>query len=782
MGKIMRLMNHRAWRYTAACDLDNLRLPDWTLPGGPLQIELQAILHTRGYMDEVSAAAFLMPERYHPTLPNELPNLDRAIRLLHRFEVNQKVLVWGDFDADGQTSTAMLIEALGNLGFEVVYYIPDRLTESHGVHLISLSELLANHQPDLLLICDTGSSDVEAVDYANELDIPVIIADHHEITPPLPRADALINPQMLRNSEHPLWTLSGAGVTYLLIEALYHAKGRKSEAEKYLDLAAIGLIADVVEQVQDTRYLIQRGMRVLQYTERAGLKALAAQLEIDLFHITPDDIGFKIAPTLNAFGRLDSANLGVELLTTTDNVRAQELAAMADSLNQKRRMLTQATLEAVYEMVRQDPSLLEWEALVLSHPHWHSGIVGIVAAQLSETYQKPVALLVEGEDGMARGSIRSVAGYPVGEALQELDDILLSYGGHPGAGGLRLGGEHLPKLRRRLSQAFAEVHSTSDPSALAIEGILPLESLTLDFVLDLERLAPFGAGNPRPVFMTRDVEVRSIAKLGRNEQHRRIIIENSDGVRQRVLWWNSADIDPPTGRIDLAFTISLSMFQGEHQLQIQLVDWTQISVPESDLVATIDVIDYRTNQEEFETVLMNVFAEYPQAIIWAEGFPTSQNLGVPLSELEVNDTLVIVTAPPNDAQLRQALEKVQPQRVILIGINPPIETLPDFLKLQWGLTEKVIQNTDGTVNINRFMERLGQPKIVVKLGLEYLQAMGKITVDFGARTRLEIGTGTNQQASDVETIEKRLRAAWEEVEAYRRYLQRVDAYQLINGN
>lgn len=778
----MRLMNHRAWRYTAACDLDNLRLPDWTLPGGPLQIELQAILYSRGYSDEVSAGAFLMPERYHPTLPSELPNLDRAIRLLHRFEVNQKVLVWGDFDADGQTSTAMLIEALDSLDFDVVYYIPDRLKESHGVHLISLSELLEEHQPDLLLICDTGSTAVESVDYANELEIPVIIADHHEIVPPLPHAEALVNPQMLRNPEHPLWTLSGAGVCYLLLEALYHAKGRKNEAERFLDLACIGLIADVVEQVHDTRYLIQRGLRVLQSTKRVGLVALAAQLELDLLYITSGDVAFKIAPALNAFGRLDSANLAVELLTTTDTVRAQELAAMADSLNQKRRMMTQNTLEAVYSMVQQDPSLLEWETLVLSHPHWHGGIVGIVAAQLTETYQKPVALLVEGEDGMARGSIRSVAGYPVGEALQQLDDILLSYGGHTGAGGLSIGGEHLPKLRRRLSQAFADVQTSDGTPALEIEGFLALEALTLDFALDLERLAPFGAGNPRPVFASRDVEVRSIAKLGRNEQHRRLIIENADGTRQRILWWNSGDIDPPIGRINLAYTLSISMFQGERQFQLELVDWTQISLPDADKQTAIDVIDYRTNRTDFENVLMDVFAEYPQATIWAEGFPTSQNIGAPLSKLLVNDTLIIVTAPPNDAQLRQALERVQPRRVVLIGVNPPIHTLPEFLKLQWGLTETVIRNANGMVNINRFMERLGQSKIVVKMGLEYLEAMGKITVDFGARTRLEIKSGTNQQSSDVQAVEKRLRVAWEEVEAYRRYLERVDAYQLINGS
>lgn len=777
----MRLMNHRAWRYTAACDLDNLQIPDWTLPGGPLPLELQAILFTRGYADEPTAAAFLMPERYHPTLPNELPNIDRAIRLLHRFEVSEKVLIWGDFDADGQTSTAMLLEALQDLGFDVVHYIPDRLKESHGLHLISLSELLDKHNPDLLLVCDTGSSDVESVDYAKELGIPVIIADHHEITPPLPRADALINPQMLRDTNHPLATLSGAGVTYLLLEAVYHAKGRKNEAEKYLDLAAIGLIADVVEQVYDTRYLIQRGMRVLQDTPRVGLRALAAQLEIDLANITSDDVAFKIAPALNAFGRLSSAELAVELLTTTDNVRAQELAAMADSLNQKRRMMTQATLDAVHEMIHQDPSLLEWEALVLSHPHWHSGIVGIVAAQLAETYQKPVALLVEGEDGLARGSVRSVTGYPVGEALQELDDILLNYGGHPGAGGLSIGGEHLPKLRRRLSQAFSDVYATGEPPALEIEGVLALENLSLDFALDLERLAPFGAGNPRPVFIARDVEVRSIAKLGRNEQHRRMIIENNDGTRQRVLWWNSEDIDPPTGRIDLAFNISVNTFKGERQVQLELVDWIQISAQPQDVLRTIDVIDQRTNREDFESVLMNIFAEYPQAMIWAEGFPTRQNLGSPLTELAASDTLVIVTAPPNDKQLREALEKVQPRRVILIAINPPIDTLPDFLKLQWSLAEKVIKGTNGVINIHRFMERLGQSKVVVKLGLEYLAAMGKIKVDFGARTKVEIRAGDNEPSVDVIAVEKRLRAAWEEVEAYRRYLQRVDAYQLING-
>jgi single-stranded-DNA-specific exonuclease len=770
----------RDWRYTNAVKFEDLNIPDWSLPGGALSPELMAIVYTRGFRTEDDVAALLLPERYEPTLPTELPGTEKAIRTIRRLHAGDKVLVWGDFDVDGMTSTAMLVEGLRKIGFDAVFHIPKR-REGHGVHIDALSDLVAEHRPVLTLVCDTGSDAHDEIEYLRDHNILTVIADHHDINPPLPRADAIINPQLLRESTHPLIHLSGAGVSYLFLEALFLEYGHKREAEGFLDLVALGLIADVVKQVDDVRYLIQRGMRALQHTKRLGIQALATQLDLELTNLTSKDVAFSLAPAINAFGRLDDPALGFELLTTTDPTRAQYLAGVADSLNQKRKMLTRQITESAEGMISDNPSLVEeWEALVLHSPGWDGSMLGPVAARLADKYQKPVALLVEKDNGIASGSVRSIDGYPVNEALNALDDILLAYGGHEGAGGLSLYAEHLPSLRRTLSNAFANVRQPGADTALMVEGVLPLERLTLDFALEVQRLSPFGNGNDAPVFVTRDLQIRSAAKLGRNDDHRRLIVENRDGQRQHVFWWNSGDLDMPSQRIDLAYTLDVSTFKGERQMQIDLVDFHLLADDVKQSETKLEFLDYR-DWDNLSAVLNEIHNADSRAIVWAEGFPTSNSPGLTYSELGEADALIILSAPADPDQFEKAVARVSPHRIYLVAADPPVNTLSDFLKILYGLASKVIEDAGGSVNIQKLMERLAQSRSVIQLGLHYLEALGKIRVEFGERTRIEFERGDGIPSGDVEGVERRLRAAWEEVETYRRYLRRVDIDQLLKG-
>lgn len=770
----------REWRYSSAVNLEDLAIPDWSLPGGALSPELMAVVYTRGFKNEDEVAAFLMPERYQPALPTELPGMEKAIRTIRRLRPGDKILIWGDFDVDGMTSTAMLVEGLQKIGFDVVAHIPQRI-EGHGVHLDSLRDIIAENEPALVLICDTGSDAVDEMEYLRDRDILTIVADHHDISPPLPRADAIINPQLLREGTHPLSHLSGAGVCYLFLEALFLEYGNKREAEKFLDLAALGLIADVVRQVDDVRYLIQRGLRALQRTERVGLQALATQLDIELANLTSKDVAFTFAPAINAFGRLDDAALGLELLSTRDTTRAQYLAGVADSLNQKRKMMTQQITDSAEQMISDNPTLVEeWEALVLHSPGWDGSMLGPVAARLADKYQKPVALLVEKENGIASGSVRSVDGYPVNDALKVLDDVLISYGGHEGAGGMSLHMDELPALRRRLSNAFASVRQPGADTALMVEGLLPLERLTLDFALEVQRLAPFGSGNDAPVFVTRDLEMRSVAKLGRNDQHRRLIVENRDGQRQHVFWWSSSDLDLPDRRFDLAYTLNVSTFKGERQMQIELVDFHLLAGGDATPESVLEILDYRY-VDNIQAILDEIYARDAGAIVWAEGFSTSNSPGLTFSELAEADALIILSAPAEPSQIEKAVEKVKPHRIYLVAVDPPVNTLPDFLKMLYGLASKVIEDAGGTVNIQKLMERLAQSRAVIQLGLHYLDALGKIRVEFGERTRIDLERGDGIPSTEVEAVERRLRSAWEEVETYRRYLRRVDIDQLLRG-
>lgn len=767
------------WRY--ADNPVDFTGQNWDLPGGPLPAELGELLYRRGITTPELATAFLSPEHYSPALPSELPNLEKAVSLLNTLinKGNQRVLVWGDFDVDGQTATALWVEGLRRLGLEVDYHLPSRHTDSHGVQLHRLKPLLAEIKPNLLLICDTGSTANDAVAYTKTQGVQVIIADHHELLDERPNADALVNPQQLSRSDHPLHTLSGVGVSYLILKALYDARNRGHETTRFLELVALGLVADVVPLVKDTRYLVQLGLRAIHQTQRVGLLALCDQLQLLPANLTSTDIGFRIAPALNALGRLDDARKAVELLMSTDLTSARILAAQADGFNRQRRNLTRQTLESAQEQIQNDPSILEWDALVLSSPNWHSGVIGIVASQLAEQYHKPVALLVStgDETGIARGSVRGIAGYSVGEALAKIGDLLENYGGHEGAGGLGIQAEKLPMLRRRLSQAFAVTKKAVPPPSLFIEGRIPLEQLSIDFGYQLQRLAPFGAGHPIPIFSTPDLALVSTAKLGVDDQHRRLTVENRAGYRQTVLWWNSTNEPLPEGRFDLAYKIDVTTYQGERQLQLVLEDWLQVEAPAISVNAPPQIIDYRAATPA--EVLAQLRSEESNAQFWAEGFAKSQSPGFPLSELSVSEALIILTAPPTPERLAEAIEQVQPRRIYLVAAPPPVQDISTCLQLLKGLAETVITQQKGQASVAQFVERLGQSPTVVRLGLEYLAKSGEFDVEIGARGKVTLSTANSSSTQDTTGLYQRLENAWNESAAYRNYLRRVDSQHLL---
>lgn len=773
------------WQFT-----DQAPPANWQLSGGSLPPELVQILQARGIKDAAAAEAFLSPEQYLPALPSELPDLERAVDLLNEAidRPGSKVLVWGDFDVDGQTATSILVEGLRHLAVKVDFYIPDRQRESHGLHLKSLQPLLEQKQPQILLVCDTGSSDVEAVAYAKTAGITVLIADHHELPPVLPAADALVNPARLSQAHHPLRTLSGAGVAYLLIQALYDARSRGREARNYLDLVALGLVADIVELVRDTRYLAQLGLRALRKTSRPGLLAICQQLQLNPSSLTETDISFKIAPLLNALGRLDSASKGVELLMTRDPVRAQLLTSEANGLNRQRQMLTDQMSQSAQEQIERDPTLLDWESLVLMSPNWHSGIVGIVAARLAEQYHKPVALLVTDENGAARGSIRSVPGYHVGNALAQLDDILTNYGGHEGAGGLGIDADHLPLLRRRLSQAFASMREALPTPTLTIDAVIPLERLTLDFIYQIQRLAPFGSGNPAPIFMTEDLKLASVARLGNKEQHRRLTVQDKEGHRQTVFWWGSAGQDLPDGRFNLAYKLALSVYQDAPELQAILEDWQQIEAPAIDPIKRAEIIDCRPpsaavhgqSESIFKPILATVLQKEPQALVWAEGYPASQSPGKSLSELAPAEALVVFTAPAANDLLITAIQTVQPHRVYFIAAPPPVGTLNGFQQVLNGLLNTVMEQHHGETTVMRLRERLAVTNLIVELGLETIATQRGLTITFGGRGRVIIEHENHAGEATRERLQRKLDNAWQELQAFRHYLRRVPVENLLD--
>ena len=553
--------------------------------GHPLVAEALA---RRGITQPAQARAFLDPDHYIPSAPAALPGLSRAVTRLRRaLAQREAICVWGDFDVDGQTATALLTSALRDLGGNVTYHVPNRETEGHGVALHALEQVIA-HGAQVILTCDTGISAHDAVAFARSRGVDVIITDHHDLPPTLPDATAIVNPKLLgdrgegdrgkgggvgggqgSSPVHPLHDLPGVGVAYKLAEALYSAAGRAEDVLAHADLAALGIVADLAIVAGDTRYLAQLGLRSLRTPRRLGLVALYEAAELDPANLTEEHISFVLAPRLNAAGRLADATACVELLTTADPAQARIIAADLEALNARRKFLTDRVTQEAEAQIRADRSLIDHAALVLSSPHWPPGIVGIVASRLVDRYGKPVALISAAGDGPARGSARSVEGVDISAAITATAHLLLGYGGHPMAAGFTVEAEQIPAFRRELSAQVAAAGPAGgdgpDHAALAVDAALPLSELSLELVDDLARLAPFGPGNPPLLLRATGLQVTASRNVGKQEEHRILTVADEAGHQQQVVWWSGGGQPAPEGLFDLAYVARASTYRGERR-------------------------------------------------------------------------------------------------------------------------------------------------------------------------------------------------------------------------
>ncbi len=716
---------------------------------------LARTLVRRGLTDVSAARAFLHPEELPPT---PYPNLERApdgssrggidaavARVNLAARRGEIICVWGDFDVDGQTSTALLVQTLRALGAKVVYYIPIRGKESHGVHVESLKPIIDNGAT-LVVTCDTGVTAHAAIDYVNSRGVDVVVTDHHDLGETLPNATAVVNPKMLPE-DHPLANLAGVGVAYKLAEALLNSESREQREERreqkaesreqkaeggrqkvdcaeLLDLVALGLIADVALLKGETRSLAQRGIQKLRETKRLGLRVMADLAGASMDTLTEETIGFTFAPRLNALGRLGDANPAVELLLTSDPPRARVLAAQIEGLNAQRRMLTSQVYASAEAKLRAEPALLDGPVIVLSHPDWPGGVVGIVANKLAERYRKPAILLSESDDGILRGSARSVEGLHITEAIASQKEILLGFGGHPMAAGMSLEAPKLAEFRRGLGKAVEGQLGSKvrEEAELQIDAWVALDEVTLELADQLESLAPFGAGNPELTLATRGVVFKSATEIGKTKEHLRLNVEDENGTAQSLLWWGGAGEElPETGsKIDVAYSLRGSSFRGQRQANLQfqafrVVEEAPVEIREQRAV----VVDWRARALDVERLTPNV-------LVWAEGAERSR--GRSRFELHQADEFAIYTTPPSPAELRKALEVVNPKTVYVFA-QSPAETKPEeFLSRLAGLCKYALKALEGKTKVQDLAGAMASRESAVQVGLEWLAAGGHLSV------------------------------------------------------
>jgi single-stranded-DNA-specific exonuclease len=680
----------------------------------------------RGFCDLTSARAFLHPNEL---LPTPFPNIESAshggiasalARLNLATRNNETICIWGDFDVDGQTSTTLLVQTLRAIGANVVYYIPVRGKESHGMHIESLKPIIENGAT-LIVTCDTGITAHEAVDYANSRGVNVVVTDHHDLGERLPNAKAIVNPKLLPQ-DHLLANLAGVGVAYKLAEALLNSEDQIQSAD-LLDLVALGLIADVALLKGETRSLAQKGLQALRETKRIGLKVMAELAGASLETLTEETIGFTFAPRLNALGRLGDANPAVELLLTQDPARARVLAAQIEGLNTQRRLLTSQVYEAAEAQLRANPDLLTEPAIILSHPNWPGGVVGIVANRLADRYHKPALLLTESDDSILRGSARSVEGLHITEAITANKDLLLGFGGHPMAAGLSMPKDNLTAFRRGLGKAVEKQlgEITREEPSLQIDAWLGLNKINLELAAALETLAPFGAGNPSLTLATRSVTMKSVSTIGKTKEHRRLHIEDDKGNLQSILWWNGVDEELPEEgtRFDIAYSLRASTYRGQKQATLQFEEFRVVEEKAIEIRSSkVDIRDLRLRTSTFDFE--------PSTLVWAEGSEKAK--GKSRFELHSADEFAIYTTPPSPTELRKALEIVAPKTIYVFAVPPAEEKPDDFLNRLAGLCKYALNQRGGKATVHELAAAMASRESVIEIGLQWLAAGGQLTV------------------------------------------------------
>ena len=750
--------------------------------GGAYDDLVAELLVQRGITDPQVACGFLDPACYEPQPASALPGLDRVVdRLQQAIARRERMAVWGDFDVDGQTATALYVQALQTLGAEVEFTIPSR-RESHGVHPVGVQRLI-DRGIQLILTADTGVDAHPAIDLARRQEVDVLVTDHHDIPTDLPRANAIVNPKRLP-AEHPLYELPGVGVAYQVARALYESAGY--DAGSLLDLVALGIVADVATLHGDVRYLLQLGLRVLRRAERVGLQALFELAQRTPSLVSEEDIGFALAPRLNALSRVGDtldARIGVELLTTDDLTRARTIAQELEALNAQRKWLTQQTTDAALAQLERDRSLLDGPAIVVAGRTWDPGIVGIVAGRLSERYHRP-AIVISAPDGeMARGSARSVEGIDVHAAIAAQRHMLYRCGGHPMAAGLSLEGDRIPAFRQALWRSMTQAGVVAAEKKIQLDATLSLDQLSLDLVEAVDRLSPFGAGNSRPVFVTHRLELARSAVIGRTREHRRLVVRDAEEREQTVLWWQSANQPLPDGQFDLAYTLGINTFRGERNVQLTWVDFQGQAARPIEVAPrpTIEVVDRRALVgPAAQASLRGVLEAYEDAVVWAEVSVPSEN-AVRRLDLRSAETLVIWTVPPGPFELRDALEAVSPRRVILFGTDPGVEAFETFLERLGGLVKYALRAKGGQVLLSELAGHMAHSVPTVRLGLQWMALKGRISMHYQTRDRIVLRLGDGQVSERLPVVQGQLQARLAETAAYRGYFLRADAERLIAG-
>ncbi|MGD8555540.1 MAG: single-stranded-DNA-specific exonuclease RecJ [Anaerolineales bacterium] len=550
----------------------------WNLPVAPPEEVGQAladygpierqILFLRDIGSAEDANRFLQAEQAEEHDPFLLLGMEQAVdRLRLAVQEKEKIVVYGDYDADGITATVLMVELLEKMGIEVGHYIPNRFKEGYGLNAEAVKRIRKDGA-QILLTVDCGVRALEEVALAKELGMDVIVTDHHEPGETVPAAKAIIDPKQSKDG-YPFKHLAGVGIAYKLAQAIAKKMGIGSNGD-WLDLVALGTVADVSELSGENRILVSRGLRRLNACERVGLRALAKIAGIALGRIDCNAIGFAIAPRINAAGRIGSAETSLRLLRSEESSEATKLALELEQMNRKRQRMTRDAIEKAREVVKAEDQV---PLLILAaHPEFHQGVVGLAASRLRDKFYRLAIVGAQGEEE-TRCSARSIPEVSIIAALEKCSELLIRYGGHDTAAGFTLATRNIDALR---DQLLADLEDKLDEKELIpelnIDCEVGLGDLTYDLMRFLEAMEPCGRGNPRPVLMARNLSVLNKRRVGSEGRHLKLTLGGRDRVFDGIAFRQGERMDSLAPKVDAAFYFERNEFRGIESMQLNVVD------------------------------------------------------------------------------------------------------------------------------------------------------------------------------------------------------------------
>lgn len=620
-------------------------------------------LAQRGFADVEEARRFLQTDETAVHDAYLLKDMEKAVsRIREAIASNENILVFGDYDADGVTSTSLMYLTLRELGANVGYYVPNRFTEGYGPNEQAFRHA-KEEDVSVIITVDTGISAVHEAEVARELGIDLIITDHHEPPPIIPDAYAVVNPKQ-EDCHYPNANLAGVGVAFKVAHALL-----ERFPEEFLDLVAMGTIADLVPLKGENRYLAKAGIQALMEKQRPGIKALLDQCGIQAQDITEETVGFAIGPRLNAAGRLDSADPAIQLILSEDEHDGIELALIIDDLNKERQQIVNDMAKEAEDQVENYDDIPP--VIIVGQEGWNAGVIGIVASRLVEKYYRPtIVLSLDSSTGLAKGSARSIEGFDMFQSLSQCRQWLPHFGGHPMAAGLTMKIEHIERLQEKLSEIALETLSEEEwQRSISVDLTVQLEEVSIHSIGELQQMSPFGVGNPAPKVMLDQVEFTSVKKIGAMEDHLKVSIKHGDAILDGIGFRMGDKYSEiaPLSKASLVGQLSINEWNGHSKPQLIIED---MKVDEWQL------FDYRGENDPVRR--LNLFSHQEMDVILfrkeSEGLikqiPSNWYVHrfqeVNISNLELhNKNVVFLDLPESKEQFKQILGLARPSRVYL---------------------------------------------------------------------------------------------------------------------